>query len=385
VKLQLNELAEAMIAFSMLPLKWRFHVFVLAGACFVPCLSAEIREIRVYHGKKVQCIHGGFSMIGRGRVCGTEGYARVFSGTVKSAIEISDTDKKLTLIPDEVFSGDRDSEVTATVDQACMPQGQPEIQAGQKWLFYLGEGGDLPFDSPSKPLAEAQDDIATLRHLARLTGHEAIITGSVERIGETEDKLNPVPVANRKVVAKGVLGEYVASTNSHGHFEFELPPDSYEVIVDTEHGLREAESMMPRGSTYIANGACLNIDFTLLRDGKLAGRVTTRDGKPARFVKVAIIPVSPVHPQFTVDTDEDGHFEVGGRQAGQYIIGVGLLAPFNSAEWRSRVYYPGAPTRQQAKIIELGDGEWRTDLNFKLPSSSSGPRRAELASPNETK
>ena len=162
--------------------KWRLHVFVLAVACLVPCLSAEIRETRVYHGKKFQCVHGGFSMIGGGRVCGTQGYARVFTGTVKSAIEISDTDKQLTLVPDEIFSGDRASEVTATVDQACMPQGQPEIQAGQKWLFYLREDGELPFDSPSKPLSEAQDDIAVLRHLARLTGHQAIITGNVQRI-----------------------------------------------------------------------------------------------------------------------------------------------------------------------------------------------------------
>jgi hypothetical protein len=365
--------------------KWRLHVFVLAVACFVPCLSAEIRETRVHHGKKFQCVHGGFSMIGGGQVCGTQGYARVFTGSVKSAIEISDTDKQLTLIPDEIFSGDRASEVTATVDQACMPQGQPEIQAGQKWLFYLGEDGDLPFDSPSKPLSEAQDDIAVLRHLARLTGHQAIITGNVQSIGETKDKLNPVAVTNRKIVVKGVLGEYVALTNYNGHFEFELPPDAYEVTANTEPGLREAESIMPRGSTYIANGACLNINFTLLTDGRLAGRVTAKDGKPARFVKVAIIPISPVHPQFTVDADEYGHFEVGGRQPGQYIIGVGLLAPFDSAEWKSRVYYPGVPNQRQAKIIELGDGEWRTDLNFKLPSISSGPRRAKLASPEDPK
>jgi hypothetical protein len=67
-----------------------------------------------------------------------------------------------------------------------------------------------------------------------------------------------------------------------------------------------------------------------------------------------------------VDADENGYFEVAGRQPGQYLVGVGLLAPFDSAEWQSRVYYPGVRTREQAKVIELGDGEWRTDIDFRL-------------------
>jgi hypothetical protein len=52
--------------------------------------------------------------------CGTFGSARVFTATVKSATEISDTDKRLELIPDEIFLGSA-SEVTATVNQACLP------------------------------------------------------------------------------------------------------------------------------------------------------------------------------------------------------------------------------------------------------------------------
>jgi hypothetical protein len=94
--------------------------------------------------------------------------------------------------------------------------------------------------------------------------------------------------------------------------------------------------------------------------------VTTAGGRPASFAKVAIVPISPVHPQFTVDADENGYFEVAGRQPGQYLVGVGLLAPFDSTEWKSRVYYPGVPTKEQAKTIDLGDGEWRTDIDFHL-------------------
>jgi hypothetical protein len=358
------------------PRQWRLPAFALAVACLVSSLSAEIRETRLYHGKKVQCIHGG-NYLNPIQTCGTQFYARVFTGTVNSVVEISDTDKRLVLIPDEVFVGPA-SEVTATVNQACMPQNVPEIKSGDKWVFYLRSPGfspndttvrelSVPYDSPSKPLSQGHDDIAMLRHLERLTD-KGILNGNVERIGETYDNLNPTPVANLKIVAKSVSdgAEYGAVTNRNGHFEFELPKGSYDVNVDTERGLREAEGVIPRGNPYVREKGCVNTDFTLLTDGRLSGRVTTADGKPASFVKVSIIPIAPVHPQFTVSADKDGRFEAAGRQPGQYIIGVGLLAPFDSAEWKSRVYYPGVPTQEAAKIIELGDGEWRTDIDFKL-------------------
>jgi hypothetical protein len=376
------------------PRKWRLPAFALAVICFVPFLSAEIRDTRIYHGKKVQCM---MRLVSRGSFgpnetpCGTRGYSRIFTGTVQSAVDVGDTNKRLDLIPDEVFVGDK-SELTATVNQACLPEKEPEIQAGDRWLFYVlpkqpwDEGLNVPFDSPSKPVTEAEDDIAILRHVGGLTD-KGVLTGKVVRIGATSDKLNPTAVPNHRVVAKSLPSgtEYTTFTALNGRFEFELPPGSYDVNAAREQGLREAEPWTPEvielGNglrTHFSNASvrqrdCTEVDFSLLVDGKLAGRITTKDGKPASFVKVAIIPVSPVHPQFTVDTDEEGNFEVGGRQPGQYIIGVGLLAPFDSAEWKSRVYYPGVPTKEQAKAIKLGDGEWRTDIDFKLLSNATTP------------
>jgi len=173
--------------------------------------------------------------------------------------------------------------------------------------------------------------------------------------------------------------EYTAFTSVNGHFEVELPPGSYDVTASTKQGLRDAEPFIPnpieveygfRGNAHVRPRGCTEMAFRLLVDGKLAGRVTTADGRPAGFAKVAVVPISPVHPQFTVDADENGYFEVSGRQPGQYVIGVGLLAPFGSVEWQSRVHYPGVATREQAKTIDLGEGEWRTDIDFKLPSST---------------
>lgn len=318
----------------------------------------------------------------------------MFTGTVRSAVDVSHTEKRLELIPEEVFVGET-SELTASLNPACFSGNKPEIKAGDRWLFYvrpkrhfdnearqvITDGLEVSWTSPSRPESEAEDDIATLRHLSGLTD-KGILAGSVVRIGPTVDALNPTPVLNHRVVAKSARSgtEYTVFTNMNGRFELELPPGAYDVTASTKEGLRDAEPFVPnpieveygfKGNAHVGLRGCTAMAFRLLVDGKLAGRVTTVDGRPASFAKVAIIPISPVHPQFTVDADENGYFEVSGRQPGQFVLGVGLLAPFGSAEWQSRVYYPGVRTREEAKVIELGEGERRTDLDFQLLPNST--------------
>jgi hypothetical protein len=237
----------------------------------------------------------------------------VFTGTVRSAADVSDTERRLELIPDEIFLGDT-GELTATVNQACLSEYEPEIQAGDKWLFYVRpkrywngdtfvihtNGLEVAWDSPSKPVNEAEDDIAALRHLATLTD-KGILTGTVVRIGPTFDALNPTPVPNHKVVAKRVQSgaEYTAFTNVNGHFELELPAGSYDVTASTEQGLKEAEprhlsntfsapnprefEFGIRGNADVRPRSCTEMAFRLLVDGKLAGQVTTADGRPVNF------------------------------------------------------------------------------------------------------
>jgi hypothetical protein len=303
----------------------------------------------------------------------------VFTGTVRSVVDLSDTDKILTLAPDEVFRGEQASVVTATVNQACMDPNLPEIRTGDQWLFYLeGVGGvrvaesaavlHMAFDGSSKPVSQAEEDIERLRHLSRLTS-EGLVVGGVIRIGPTYDSLDPTPVQNHTVRATGWSGEQATATDDRGHYELELPAGSYEVTANTDRGFKHQSG--PEGIwTNVPERGCVDLDFTLLVDGHLAGSVTAADGKPASFINVAIVPTQPRGAPFTVVADENGHFDVEGRQPGRYVIGVGLLEPFASQEWKSRVYYPGVSTQDQAQTIDLGVGEWRTDLDFKLPATA---------------
>ena len=203
---------------AMLPSrKWRPLVSLLAFGCVVPHLSAVIVEGRLCHGKMVQCVHGGAWISQRN----LGGYSRarlyeeqVFTGTVKSAVEISFTDKRLQILPDEIFLGDVAGEITATVNQACLPENLPEIKAGDKWLFFLRtkkylhpdanppyittDGLMVDFESPAKPVSQAEYDICLLRLRSDLD--ESCIALMPTRPRDTpifcELKVTPFPFTN---------------------------------------------------------------------------------------------------------------------------------------------------------------------------------------------
>lgn len=367
--------------------------------CLTASLCAQSRDVSHRNSPSSGCAFVGSSLEGfNQRSIVGQGYTRVFTGVVQKAEDISDTEERLELLPKEVFVGDK-IELTATVKDACLPANEPEPKAGDEWLFFVRpkfyvdevthqiviRGFEVPWFGPSKAASEAEDELATLRRLVELTD-KGILSGHVFRVGETSDNLNPKAIPNHNVIAKNLdTGvEYKASTNSRGRFEFELPHGHYEVSASTKQGLRDADPFTENaialqyglgGNAVVRKRDWTEIDdFRLVADGKLAGEVTSADGLPASFAKVAIIPISPVRPQFIVDADENGHFEIGGRQPGKYLVGVGLLAPFDSTVWKSRVYYPGVTSKKRAKIIELGDGEWRTGINLKLRRTPYPPR-----------
>jgi hypothetical protein len=153
--------------------KWRLLVSLLAFIGLVPHLSAAIAEGRMYRGRMVQCLHGG-AWLGQ-RNLGVYTRARiyeerVFTGTVRSAVEISLTDRRLQIIPNEVFLGDVSGEITVTMNQACLQENPPEIKAGDKWLFFVRTlyRDAIPydvvdFDSRAQPVSLAEYDICVLR------------------------------------------------------------------------------------------------------------------------------------------------------------------------------------------------------------------------------
>jgi hypothetical protein len=237
---------------------------VLAVACFAPSLPAQIVDVHEYHGKQATCVYSG--LIGTARSCGTEGYVRVFTGTVRSTAELGDTDKLLRIVPDEAFVGDSGEAIVIT-DQACLNK---DIKAGDRWLFYLDRDPQsnklvMSYDGPSKPITEAEDDISMLRDLEHL-GDTGLIIGTIELL-RGSNNAKPTPIANLEVIAKNIKtgDKYSAYTNERGYFEFRLPVGEYDVNPAPTHGLAEVTGpfSMLKGSIPAEKQRCWEHDFTV--------------------------------------------------------------------------------------------------------------------------
>jgi Carboxypeptidase regulatory-like domain len=218
---------------------------------------------------------------------------------VLSTVEISHTEKRLQIALEEVFLGNSVSDLTVTTNQgACLPG----IQPGDEWLFYLQRDVKthsllLAYGSPTKPVSDAQENIAMLRRLAQMSD-SGIITGKVTRQVWDENKWETsVPVPNHKIVAKRESNrtEYVTFTDGDGRYEFEpLPSGSYELTASAAQGLWAGG-----GRTEVHSRSCSEVGFGLQPDGRISGRVWTADGMPARYAQVAIVPESVGNLVFT--------------------------------------------------------------------------------------
>jgi hypothetical protein len=338
----------------------------IPSTLIIPSASAQF-EGHDYHGRQIFCY-----IRGREGSCGIgDGYEAVFIGTVVSVTETANSEKRLQLMPEEVFSGTVAGSLTVTTDQGeCFG----DFQVGEKWLFYLQRAPKtklllLKYASPTRPIADAQAQIEILRRLAHLNG-SGIIRGEVtEPIWNGNKWETSIPVPDHKIIAKQRVSgrEYAAFTDDDGHYEFEpLPPGEYQVVPYTAEGLLAEE-----GSTTISPRSCSLMVFSLEPDGSIAGRVLTEDGEPAKCVQVAVVPVSTGNLQFaSALTDELGRFEVKALHPGHYFVGVGIQPRVGNMDGRSGIYYPGVRGRKIAVIIDLGRAEKRANLNFQIPHST---------------
>src|SRR5215470_2257263 len=303
-----------------------------------------------------------------GEACGLDaddGY--IFTGTVLSSIDISDTEKRLQVAPHEMFRGVPASELTVVTEQDdCLP----DLRVGEEWLFYLQRDEKthslvLPFGSLSKPTAEGQEEISTLRRTIAMSD-SGLIIGYVSRDDSDGDKSTTTePVASQKVTAirESDGAQYSAISDSDGNYEFEpLPIGSYTLSANTRPGL-----WAPDWGATIRPRSCHAYEFELRTDGRISGHVRAADGKPlAEQLWVDVVSEDGGRGD-SAYVDDEGRFEARGLEPGRYVIGMGINAQPNTAEWRARVYYPGVRSKDEATVVELGNAERRSGVDFKIP------------------
>jgi hypothetical protein len=304
--------------------------------------------------------------------CGvrSDWYAYVFVGSISAITPVDKDEKKLQIIPEEVFNGRPATPLTVLTSQAaCLPK----VAVGDRWLFFLRSEKDKPiildyYGNDSRPVAHAQEQVETLRRLENI-GDFAIIRGRVMRGEGFDGKVvrHPRVIAQRKTDNV----RFVATTDADGRYQFgPLPPGNYKITVDPIGKYQPDDS-----GIEVSRGACWDLTLSRSPHAQISGHVRQSDGSSIPGVGVMLI--EPDNTSYnTTQTDERGYFNFDGLRPGDYVVGINLPG---APAWKyagcggacvvppASMYYYGTAERTKALVIKLATDEKRQDIDFIAP------------------
>jgi protocatechuate 3,4-dioxygenase beta subunit len=304
----------------------------------------------------------------------------VFIGTVRSIAAVPGADFRARMrveFEDVVASrGVQGTSVTTFTAEHEVSCGYP-FKPGVRYVVYARKVTDqlvvTSICSRTRPLAEADDDVAFFRTLTMpATGGR--VFGTVTRLSR-----NPATTDWQQygAVSIGVLTlsngdqKLQAQTDLNGHYQFiGVAPGAYELTVtppppfSTEDLTERFELRDPR--------ACFHADFSLKPDGRIGGTLVQADGRPVARAEVDLLPADHIgHFLFreieTATTDESGRFEITRLSPGRYILAFNVAQPVNSDIVFPTVFHPAASDPRNAAVLELGEGDRIENMRIVVP------------------
>jgi hypothetical protein len=278
----------------------------------------------------------------------------VFVGTVGEIKKIEGDRHETTFAVSEVFRG----QPGATIVVASRWNGGTcdagPFKTGERMLIYAGGRGPLYVSgcSGSKRLDQAAADLAYLRRSK--TAGIATIEGTIMTPDPGDDD-HLKPRVNVEIRARGT--KHATRTGADGTYRLELPPGTYQLdVVDPDPSFSSIHTTqaiaLPVAGTWARH------DFNVSWNGRLRGRLLDHAGQPAANVLVRLLDAESSEPlgRFGVygpaaRTDAGGNYEISRVPEGRYQVAVSV--PFDTALPVPATYYPGVPTRGQARTVEL--------------------------------
>jgi hypothetical protein len=349
--------------------KTLFSVLALA-LLFQGRAAAQIISIERAGGKTVACTHTGLTSTLKDCGVRTDWYSYVFVGLISKVTPFENDEKEIQVVPEEVFWGEPTTLLRVVTSQSACMRG---LKAGDKWLFYLRTGNPIVLDyyaNDSLPLSDAQEQIATLRHLKEI-GDVGILRGRVIR---TESSgAQGIPNAQVVAIRQSNNQQFACVTGPDGRYEFEpLPPGTYKVVAGSIGSYQPDDSEI-----NLVGGTCSDLTLSRSPHGQIAGNVSRSDGTPVSNLGVVLIR-SDDSWYLTTQTDLSGRFMFDSQEPGQYVLGLDYPG---RADWfdgggagagvklpPATLFYPGVRDRSSALIIQLASDKKLDKLDFVVPS-----------------
>jgi protocatechuate 3,4-dioxygenase beta subunit len=180
--------------------------------------------------------------------------------------------------------------------------------------------------------------------------------------------------------SSAAMPPHKAVTDSDGNYRIvNVPPGTYYVAPMTPMLVpTDANPVSQMGTPLLlSEGESVDdINFAMARGCVITGRVTEADGRAVIEQRVSVVSVDQPNqlPFFSTramfQTDDRGVYRMFGLRAGRYKVAVGQTDDgFVGSSATSRTgyqtaFYPNATSAEQAKIVELAEGDQATNIDI---------------------
>lgn len=268
------------------------------------------------------------------------------------------------------------------------------LQAGESYLIYASQSDNevnlmTHMCSGTKSVSNAGEDLAYLR----LNKNNAATLGGKVGFGDwgrlDASRLARYGVNTVRLTGGGKLVD--TKIGADGSYSFtDVAPGTYNITVILPDSLTLMEKYNPdladeleigdQSEIRVGSRGCVQEDFLLRENGRIAGRIVDENGEPVEGVKVNLIPVDQKGRRIPQEDEcfdnrlclaslEDGRFFFKGLKAGRYLVGVRLddyvCNDCIDAEFK-KALYPGVADERLAKAVTVRTGDATTGIDFKL-------------------
>src|SRR5262245_1382291 len=230
----------------------------------------------------------------------------------------------------------------------------------------------------TRPISQASGDLDYIRNLPNMDAG-AVIFGNINKPNykAKEGEAFSIPVGSANLIIEGESLRMEARTDEQGGYRITgLAPGAYTVKLNVPSGMISngvrGGAMVERTADVVERG-CQQVDFYLVSDTRVSGRVVDAVGQPVADLPLdmrgAPSDIRNINTFLRAKTNAEGRFEFDGpAPPGDYLIGFRILGAADRGTLPyPRTYYPGVAFKSQAGVISVKEGEHRSDIVLRLP------------------
>jgi 5-hydroxyisourate hydrolase-like protein (transthyretin family) len=130
----------------------------------------------------------------------------------------------------------------------------------------------------------------------------------------------------------------------------------------------------PEQELTVGDRGCATVNYHVVDNGRLSGRVLDPEGQPAAKVGLQLMEADhtdPLRDQAKyAQTDAEGHYTFESLPPGRYLLAANLKRfpdPNDPTNVYPRTFYPGVLDMSKTEFIDVGTGEAVRDRDWQLP------------------